>query len=139
MQEERKEFVCSKCGACCRFVSCYEDSEFLDRGDGTCKYLDETTNLCKIYDHRPEVCRVDKMYKKYKKQMTWDEYIKATHEACENLREILKAKKFREIYPDKKEYNDILSEKEFNDVEMPEDKIIIKGENELNDDFFDVE
>lgn len=139
MQEERKKFICTKCGACCRFVSYYEGSQFLDRGDGICKYLDETTNLCKIYDYRPEVCRVDKMYKKYKNQMTWDEYLAANYEACEQLREIEKAKKFRETYPDKKEYNDILSENEFKDIDIPEDKVVIKGENELNDEFFDVE
>ena len=80
------EFKCNKCGACCKHVDLNEESSFLDRGDGVCKYYDEK-NMCQIYDFRPEICRVEKMYKKFKNQMTYEEYIKASYEACENLRE----------------------------------------------------
>ncbi len=41
-----------------------------------------------IYDFRPDICRVDKMYKRYKDKMTWDEYIDANYEACEMLRKL---------------------------------------------------
>jgi Fe-S-cluster containining protein len=48
------EFLCSKCGACCRVAAKYG---LPDRGDGGCVYLDEN-DLCSIYDHRPLICRV---------------------------------------------------------------------------------
>ena len=92
MNEQKSVFKCNKCGACCRTVGLIEEAKFLDRGDGTCKYLDKN-NLCMIYDFRPEICRVDKMYKRYKDKMTWDEYLKQTYDSCEALREYVKNKK----------------------------------------------
>ena len=96
------------------------DSIFLDRGDGTCKYFDEKTNLCTIYDFRPEICRVDKMYKKYRSKMTWNQYVDANYEACEQLREVEKAIKNRKEYPNKLRYNDILS-KDVEIIDVSED------------------
>ena len=143
MQEERKEFVCSKCGACCRNIGYVEEAEFLNRGDGICKYLDEKTNLCTIYDFRPEICRVDKMFKRYKKQMTWDEYIALNYSSCEYLRKLEAAKEYRKQYPNKLRYNDVIDgtqEEEVLDIDVPEDKILVNEEKEEyleDDDFFD--
>ncbi|HOO68494.1 MAG TPA: YkgJ family cysteine cluster protein [Bacilli bacterium] len=126
MQEEKKkEFICTKCGACCRNIKYSEEAKFLDRGDGICKYLDENTNLCKIYDFRPNICRTDKMYKKYKSQMTWNEYVDACTNACEKLREVEKAKEYRKKYPGKRRYNDIFDRDEKDIEEGP-------AEEELN-------
>lgn len=108
-EEEKKEFVCSKCGCCCKHVNCSEDSIFLDRGDGTCKYFDEKTNLCNIYDFRPDICRVDKVYKRYKNKMTWNQYVDLNYASCEQLREVEKAIKNRKEYPNKLRYDDVLS------------------------------
>lgn len=92
MNEQKREFKCSRCGACCRTVGLIEEAKFLDRGDGVCKYLDKN-NLCMIYDFRPEICRVDKMYKRYKNKMTWDEYLELSYESCDKLRELEKERK----------------------------------------------
>lgn len=89
MNEQKRQFKCNKCGACCKVVGLVEEAKFLDRGDGVCKYLDKN-NLCTIYDFRPEICRVDKMYKKYKDKMTWDEYLDLSYESCDYLRSIEK-------------------------------------------------
>lgn len=91
MNEQKREFKCDRCGACCRTVGLIEEAKFLDRGDGVCKYLTDN-NLCSIYDFRPEICRVDKMYKRYKDKMTWDEYLELSYEACEELRTLEKEK-----------------------------------------------
>ena len=48
--------------------------------------------MCKIYEFRPEICNVEKMYKKYKNKMTYDEYVKLTYDACDELREYEKEK-----------------------------------------------
>ena len=52
------EFLCSKCGACCRLAG--GKFGLPDRGDGACSYLNED-NTCSIYNDRPEVCRIGLM------------------------------------------------------------------------------
>ena len=121
-EEEKKEFVCDKCGLCCKCLAYSEDGDFLNRGDGVCKYLDETTNLCKIYDFRPEVCRVDKMYKRYKDKMTWNQYVDMFTSVCDKLKEMDKAKKFREMYPNKLRYNDVFEKEEEEEILIIDDK-----------------
>ncbi len=86
-----EEFKCNKCGACCKNVGLNEESSFLDRGDGVCKYYDEKV-MCKIYEFRPEICRVEKMYRKYKNKMSYEEYLKLNYDTCEELRELEKEK-----------------------------------------------
>ena len=95
MDDHKRSFKCEKCGACCRTVGLIEEAKFLDRGDGVCKYLDKN-NLCMIYEFRPEICRVDKMYKRYKNKMTWDEYLELSYESCDKLRKYEKKKKKKE-------------------------------------------
>lgn len=95
--DDKIEFKCNKCGACCRNIGGIEEFEFLDNGKGICKYLNQETNLCTIYDFRPEMCRVDKMYKRYKSKMTYQEYIDKNYEACEELRKIEKEKQNKDI------------------------------------------
>ena len=88
MDEGREKFKCDKCGACCRHVGLAEETKFLDRGDGVCKYFNETNKTCIIENFKPDVCNIEKMYKKYKDKMTWEEYLKANYEACEYLKEL---------------------------------------------------
>lgn len=86
--DQTKEFKCNRCGCCCKNLSYLEEARFLDSGNGVCKYYDKINRKCMIYDFRPDICRVDKMYKRYKDKMTWDEYIDANYEACEMLRKL---------------------------------------------------
>ena len=62
-------FDCSRCGACCRVISC------------SC--YDSETKLCKIYDTRPSICRVDEMARK--RGIELNLYYQITHEACKML------------------------------------------------------
>lgn len=92
--ENRREFKCSRCGACCKNIGYVEEALHLDRGDGVCKYYSDDKKMCTIYDFRPEICRVDKMYKRFKNDMSWDKYLDSSYEACDKLREIEKSKKY---------------------------------------------
>ena len=57
-----------------------------------------------IYDFRPDICRVDKMYKRFKDKMSWDEYIDLSYESCEQLRELEKKKQMGNV---EKEVNNV--------------------------------
>lgn len=64
------------------------ETQFLDRGDGTCKYYEEVTKRCIIYSERPSICQVDRQYKiRYSHQYTWNEYVSLNYEACKNLQD----------------------------------------------------
>lgn len=81
-----KEFPCTACGKCCRKVNLSEQTNYLNRGDGVCRYFDEKTNLCTIYNDRPLVCRVEDYYKKYlSQQYSWDEFIEINIKICNEL------------------------------------------------------
>lgn len=81
---ETELFPCDKCGACCRHVDRANETQFLDRGDGTCKHYNETSMLCTIYEERPDICRVDKQYLlHYHDQYTWHEFVEVNRIACE--------------------------------------------------------
>ena len=81
-----KEFVCDKCGLCCRNLqlSCLYDD--LNRGDGICKHLDLATNLCRIYTQRPIKCNVNMGYMLFKDSMTIEEYYINNYEFCKWLK-----------------------------------------------------
>jgi len=80
-------FICSKCGACCRNLDKSIYFAEYDMGNGVCRYFDEETNLCTIYDDRPLLCNIEKAYDAYfKEYMTLDEYYSANYESCETLR-----------------------------------------------------
>lgn len=79
-------FPCNQCGACCKSIRLSKITNWLDRGDGVCKYFDENQNTCTIYDNRPEVCNVQKMYEKhYAKQFSWDDFVILNQTSCEVL------------------------------------------------------
>ena len=85
-------YIIWRCGCCCKNIKYYEPAQFLDRGDGVCKYYNDADKACTIYDFRPDFCRVDKMYKLYKDKMTWDEYVDLNYEACIELRKLEREK-----------------------------------------------
>ena len=135
-KEEKKEFICTRCGACCKNVKYYEPAEFLDRGDGVCKYYDDANKACTIYEFRPEICRVDKMYKMFKDKMTWNEYVDLNHESCEELRELEKKKRLDQPVQEEKEpvKNDWYDNKIVIEKNQEEDYLFDDDE-----DFFDSE
>ena len=97
MNENKKKFICIRCGCCCKAVGHTEEDKFLDNGNGVCKYYNDQKRECIIYNFRPEICRVDKMYKRFKDKMTWDEYVDLTYESCEKLRKLDKEGKLGKI------------------------------------------
>lgn len=79
-------FPCTACGKCCRRVSVSEQTAYLSRGDGVCRYLDEQSNLCTIYQTRPLVCRVEDYYRAHlAEQYTWTEFVRINLEICNKL------------------------------------------------------
>ena len=79
-------FECNQCGACCKSINLSEETIFLNRGDGVCRYFDDFNNTCTIYDNRPAVCNVRVMYeKRYKNQFSWSEFTRINKLACSAL------------------------------------------------------
>ncbi|MBS9783563.1 MAG: YkgJ family cysteine cluster protein [Pasteurella sp.] len=79
-------FPCTACGQCCKNVHKSDEANYLNRGDGTCRYFDEDTLLCTIYENRPLVCRVEDYYNKYLTHLyDWDGFVKMNLEVCEQL------------------------------------------------------
>ena len=77
------EFLCSKCGACCRKAGLLG---LPHNGDGVCSYLNRETNECSIYDKRPDICRVDRMFDKYfKSKVSKKEFYKLNTRICHVL------------------------------------------------------
>ncbi|KAB0481175.1 hypothetical protein SAMN04490202_3354 [Pseudomonas reinekei] len=76
-------FPCTQCGLCCKHVHVAAETQFLDRGDGTCRHYDATSKGCTIYTERPDICRVDRQYAvRYAQHYTWDEYVTLNLQVC---------------------------------------------------------
>lgn len=79
-------FPCTQCGLCCQNVHLSDETQFLDRGDGTCKHYDAASKGCSIYSDRPDICRVDRMYTlRYHKQYTWETFVALNQQVCTAL------------------------------------------------------
>lgn len=86
--EPSSVFPCTQCGLCCKHVYLAAETQFLDRGDGTCRHYDSTGKNCTIYEERPDICRVDRQYTvRYCQQYTWDEYVTLNLQVCTILQE----------------------------------------------------
>ena len=82
-------FPCTQCGCCCKQVFRSELTAYLDRGDGSCKYLADD-NTCSIYEDRPDICRVDRQYKLFfSTKISLNEFIKINIDACNYLQKNL--------------------------------------------------
>jgi|TARA_R100000084_G_scaffold92154_2_gene46026 hypothetical protein len=81
------EFLCSSCGACCRFIGKINGAKYglPTKKDGSCANL--IGNICSIYDDRPDICRVSKMHGKSILQ-TKKEYFKEVTKICHELIDI---------------------------------------------------
>lgn len=70
---------------CCKQVFRSELTAYLDKGNGSCKYL-SSDNTCSIYEERPDICRVDLQYKVFfSSKMTLNQFIQVNVDACKNL------------------------------------------------------
>lgn len=75
-------FPCTQCGRCCKQVFRSELTAYLDKGDGSCKYL-SSENTCSIYEDRPDICRVDLQYKLFfSSEMDWEDFVELNEIAC---------------------------------------------------------
>lgn len=80
----REPFPCTACGECCRRVAQSEQTAFLDRGDGICRYFDEPSKLCTIYDTRPLVCRVEDYYVAHLSEVIdWQDFVQINIALCQ--------------------------------------------------------
>ena len=78
-------WVCTKCGQCCRHVGEVPSMAQYAKEDGSCKFLTED-NLCAIYSDRPPICRVDWVFENFfKATVSEDEFYEKTLEACKQL------------------------------------------------------
>ena len=69
----------------CKQVFRSELTAYLDKGDGSCKYL-SSDNTCSIYEDRPDICRVDHQYKLFfSSKMDWEEFVALNMAACNYL------------------------------------------------------
>lgn len=81
-------FPCQQCGLCCQHVNLAAESQFLDRGDGTCRHYVAASKLCSIYAERPDICRVGQQYTmRYARLYAWDEYVALNLHVCARLQE----------------------------------------------------
>jgi Fe-S-cluster containining protein len=86
-------FPCNSCGACCKSIRLSTLTDWLDRGDGVCRYFDDQQNTCTIYENRPEICNVRVMYEKhYQSQFNWSEFVLVNQKACDALLEQISIK-----------------------------------------------
>ena len=77
------EFLCTKCGACCRNVGGWG---LPHDENGVCLNLNKQTNECRIYETRPDICKVDVMFEKvFKSTMTKKEFYIENTKACHFL------------------------------------------------------
>lgn len=84
-----KKFNCSKCGLCCTKLNLNKVYDFLNRGDGICKYYNEELKTCSIYDNRPVLCNIEKSYELYfNKQFTKEEFYKLNSAICKKWQNI---------------------------------------------------
>lgn len=81
-------FPCTQCGECCRRVHLSDLTQYLDRGDGTCRHFEPATHACLIYESRPAVCRVDAGYGGDLAQaLSRDEYYRLNATFCNEWQE----------------------------------------------------
>lgn len=86
MSEPLTPFPCTACGLCCKRVGQSEQTEWLNRGDGTCRYYDDATQLCTIYETRPLVCRVEDYYQdRLSNAISWQKFVQINLKVCQQF------------------------------------------------------
>lgn len=87
MSDKKEPFPCDTCGLCCQKVGQSEQTQWLNRGDGVCRYYDEKTRLCTIYETRPLVCRVEDFYQTYlQDKISWRKFVRINIEVCQKFK-----------------------------------------------------
>ena len=80
-----KDFVCDKCGECCRHLDLIPNIESMHK-NGICKYLDG--NLCSIYNSRPVMCNRFKLYELIENDISEEEFMKKSIFYCNEFKKI---------------------------------------------------
>lgn len=80
--ETEFKFPCIACGYCCEAFNIIESYQYLNNGDGVCKYLDQD-RMCSIYTDRPDECNTSKIW--FKHYASFHEYVYATATICHSL------------------------------------------------------
>jgi Fe-S-cluster containining protein len=80
-----KDFVCEKCGECCRYIDKVEQLKHIALPNGVCKYLDG--DLCTIYETRPDVCNYHKAYQYFQDQLTEEQFYNTAVYYCNQLKQ----------------------------------------------------
>ena len=82
------KYPCSQCGACCTMLN----KEFTTLTDfpystnnGVCEMYDIESSKCKVYKNRPEVCNIEKMYSRFKGEMSQKEYYNRNIIICNSM------------------------------------------------------
>ena len=87
MPISKNSFPCTACGQCCKHVHLSEQTNYLNRGDGTCRHFDDESLLCNIYEQRPLICRIEDYYDEHLSHLyEWDGFVKMNLEVCEQLK-----------------------------------------------------
>ena len=84
-----EDFLCDKCGECCKHCNTIPEMKDYDVGNGYCKYL-TSNNLCSIYDKRPNICRGEFIHSTYFKEMSHGEFIDLKIKCCNKLKKVYK-------------------------------------------------
>lgn len=82
-----KDFVCNKCGECCRHLDKVPQLSHLQVG-GVCKYLKD--NVCMIYDRRPDLCRRDAVFDMCKACISEEEFVQYLTQLCQFYQDLKK-------------------------------------------------
>ena len=85
IEENRIEFVCEKCGECCRHITAFVHL-WPYQNNGVCLYLNG--NNCSIYNSRPDFCNFNRAYSYCRDKMSKLEYVRQTIQNCDLLKEM---------------------------------------------------
>ena len=79
-------FKCEHCACCCRNLNKSQIYDFLNRGDGVCRYLKGKD--CTIYENRPLLCRIDESYNMFfKDKISLEKFYSLNKQICKKLKE----------------------------------------------------
>lgn len=78
------DFVCEKCGLCCKNIGNIEQLKDYDNGKGMCIYLTDE-NICAIYENRPIWCNVKELYQYLCLDISWEKWLELNYYACSVL------------------------------------------------------
>jgi Fe-S-cluster containining protein len=86
-ENESVNFICKKCGECCRHIEAFI-AIIPHQDNGICGFLQG--DLCAIYENRPDLCDYKRAYKYVEDYLTEIEYMEKIVYFCEKFRQMKK-------------------------------------------------